>query len=115
MLIATVEWLAVIPAGMILSGRAVAEVDPQGGAELAGALIGGGIVALFTGGLAVVMVFACLIVGIVFFLLGREMQPETQVAPPPLQQAPETTPITKPKLTKETGEDRPPPPIGKKW
>jgi hypothetical protein len=79
-LIGAAEWLAMIPVGLVLSGRALTETVDQGSgtdAELAGATIGAGLVSLVTGGVAIVMTAVCLIGFAVSYLIGREMKPES--------------------------------------
>jgi len=81
-LLGAAEWFAVIPAGMILSGRALSETVSEAGgaqastAEVAGATLGAGFMSFLTGGVAIGMVFLCLLGFLVFFLMGREMKPE---------------------------------------
>ena len=75
-LIGASEWLAMIPIGIVFSGRVAVATGAETGAEAAGAAVGGGLVALFTGGLAVVMALVCLLGFAVSFFAGREMKPE---------------------------------------
>ena len=78
-LLGAAEWLAMIPAGMVLGGKALNETVSQGtgtDAELAGATIGAGLVSVITGGVSVVMALACLLGFMVSYFIGREMKPE---------------------------------------
>jgi hypothetical protein len=76
-LVGAAEWLAMIPAGMALSGRVLSETVGQSeGAEVAGATIGAGLVSLITGGVSIVMAFICLIGFAISYFIGREMRPE---------------------------------------
>jgi hypothetical protein len=78
-LIGALIWLMMIPAGMILAGSAVVETNAVTEAEQAGAVLGGGLFAVLTGGLAVAMIFVCLLTFVIFYFIGREMKPEQQV------------------------------------
>jgi len=78
-LLGAAEWLAMIPVGMVLSGRALTQTVTQGGgtgAELAGATIGAGLVSFITGGVSIAMALVCLIGFAVSYFIGREMRPE---------------------------------------
>ena len=77
-LLGAAEWLAVIPVGMIFSGRAVTETvsSQPSGAEVVGATVAAGLVSFITGGVAVVMAFTCLLGFAVAYFMGREMQPK---------------------------------------
>ena len=62
-LLGAAEWLAMIPVGLVFSGKVLTETVGQGGgtdAELAGATIGAGLISFVTGGVAVVMALFCL-------------------------------------------------------
>lgn len=79
-LIGSAEWLALIPVGMIFSGRAASEAMQSGGgtdAEIAGAALGAGVTSFVTGGVAVVMALVCLVGFAISYFIGREMKPET--------------------------------------
>lgn len=81
-LLGAIEWLAMIPVGVVYSGRSVADVVARGGgtdAELAGATIGAGLVSFVTSGVAVVMALVCLICFAVTFFFVREMKPEVKM------------------------------------
>lgn len=82
-LLGAAEWLAMIPAGMVLSGKAFVETTGGGmgsDAELAGAAIGAGLVTFLTGTVAVAMAIACMIGFAISYLIGREMKPEMTTA-----------------------------------
>jgi len=78
-LLGAAEWLAMIPVGMIFSGRHLSRTVTPGASDaaMAGATIGAGIVSLVTGGVAVAMAVACLVGFAVAYLMGREMKPES--------------------------------------
>jgi len=75
-LIGAAEWLMMIPIGMIIAGNAASEVGADTDAEKAVAMIGGGLMAFLTGGVAVAMALVCLLCFAVTNFLGREMKPE---------------------------------------
>ena len=77
-LLGAAEWLAMIPVGMIFSGKHLSQTVTRGAsdAERAGATIGAGIVSFVTGGVAIAMAIACLVGFAVAYLIGREMKPE---------------------------------------
>jgi hypothetical protein len=81
-LLGAAEWLAVIPAGLVMSGKTFSEtVEQTGGAGAsdagqAGAAMGAGCFSVLTGGFAVVMAIVCLIGFAVSYFMGREMKPE---------------------------------------
>ncbi len=75
-LIGAALWLALIPVGIIYTGSVIGELDPKSDAELVGATLGGGIIGLLTGGVAIGMALVCLIGFAVSYSLGREMKPE---------------------------------------
>jgi predicted RNA-binding Zn-ribbon protein involved in translation (DUF1610 family) len=82
-LLGAAEWLLLIPAGMVMTGRAMTAATAHAGdsaAATAGAALGGGIITVLTGGLAIAMAVVCLIGFAVAYLIGREMKPE-QTAP----------------------------------
>ena len=88
-LLGAAEWLLLIPASMIMAGRAMSTVTEQAGntgAAAAGAALGGGLFAFLSGGLAIVMAVVCLIGFAVAHLIGREMKPEQAV---PTKKCPE--------------------------
>jgi hypothetical protein len=79
-LIGAAEWLALIPVGMVMAAKAVSDTasnSGSSGAELAGAAIGGGLVAFLTGGVAVFMAFTCLVCFALAYFMGKEMKPES--------------------------------------
>lgn len=91
-LIGAAEWLALIPAGVLMSGRALTETVAEPGAaeesaaSLVGATAGAGCFSFITGGVAVVMTLVCLIGFAVAHFTGREMQPEN---PAPTKRCPD--------------------------
>jgi hypothetical protein len=80
-LLGAAEWLAVIPAGLIMGGQAYSEtVEKVGGAGVsdagqAGAAMGAGCFSVLTGGFAVAMAAVCLIGFTISYFMGREMKP----------------------------------------
>lgn len=69
------EWLAMIPVGIIFAGKTVSDAISNGTgstAEMAGASIGGGLLAFITSGFSIGMVVFCLIGYLVTFLATRE-------------------------------------------
>ena len=86
-LLGAAEWLAMIPVGMILSGKALTETVAQAKAEgtdagvaALGATIGAGLASFVTGGVSVVMALMCLLAFAVSYFIGREMKPESATA-----------------------------------
>lgn len=78
-LLGAAEWLAMIPIGIISSGRAVARTVEGGGsadADAAGATMLAGLAALLGSGLAVVMALVCMLGFAISYFIGREMKPE---------------------------------------
>jgi hypothetical protein len=78
-LIGAIEWLAVIPASMIQSGRLVTAMKPQGAGAVIGAGIGAGVVSFFKSGFAAFMAVACLAGFALSYFVGREMRPEPAI------------------------------------
>ena len=78
-LIGAAQWLLLIPAGVIISSRAAMSVGAGSKPELVGATIGAGLISILTGGVALGMAVACLIVFAVVHLLGREMVAEQAI------------------------------------
>lgn len=80
-LIGAAEWLSMIPVGLIFAGKAISETTatPE-------AVIGGGLIALFTGGVSIFMAIVCLIGFAVSYFIGREMKPEASI---PTKKCPE--------------------------
>ena len=76
-LLGAAEWIAVAAAGIVFSGRAVAHAGSGSDAAKAGAAVGGGLVAIVTGGLAIAMAVVCLIVFAIAYFAGREMADRT--------------------------------------
>ena len=82
-LLGAAEWLAMIPVGMIVSGKALTQTVTQGGgtnAEVVGATIGVGLVSFVTGGVSVVMALVCLLAFAVSYFINREMKSESATA-----------------------------------
>lgn len=78
-LLGAAEWLAMIPVGMVFSGKALTQVVTQStgtGAEVAGVTIGAGLISFITGGVSVAMAFVCMLGFAVSYFIGREMKPE---------------------------------------
>jgi hypothetical protein len=77
-LLGAAEWLAMVPIGIVFSGRHLSQSVARGAsdAEMAGATIGAGIVSFVTGGVAIAMALLCLVGFAVAYLMGREMKPE---------------------------------------
>ena len=78
-LLGAAEWLAMIPAGVVISGRAASESVSQSAsssAEAAGATIAAGIFSFITGGIALVMAIICLVGFVITYFIRREMKPE---------------------------------------
>jgi hypothetical protein len=88
-LLGAAEWFAMAIVGLIFSGRAVSSslsaVDPSG-AQTAGAAIGGGLVAMLTGGVSIFMAIVCLVGFAIAFFIGREMRDTTAL---PTKRCPE--------------------------
>lgn len=62
---------------LVFSASAVGSMAPGASeAEQAGAAIGGGLVAMLTGGVSFVMALICLVGFAIAYFMGREMQPE---------------------------------------
>jgi len=78
-LVGAAEWLLVALAGMVMSGRLVADTSSGADSEAAagGAALGGGLFALMAGAMAVGMAVVCLIVFAVAYFAGREMADRT--------------------------------------
>lgn len=70
-LIGAAEWFGMIVVGAIFAGKQVSAVS-----ESAGAVLGGGLIAMMTGGFSIVMVVICLIGFVISRSLGKEMQKE---------------------------------------
>jgi len=88
-LLGAAEWLAMAFVGLIFSGRAVSTSVESGtgsGAETAGAVIGGGLVAALAGGISVFMAVVCLIGFAVSYFIGKEMRDRTSL---PTRKCPE--------------------------
>jgi hypothetical protein len=77
-LVGAAEWLCVIPAGIIAGGRAAASTAAAApsDASKAGAVIGGGLVSVLTGGIAFAAAIFCLVCFVVAYFMTREMKAE---------------------------------------
>lgn len=75
-LLGAAQWLVVIPIGAIMGGQAASSATGASEAEMAGAAIGGGLITIMTGAVAVGMAVVCLIVFAVAHFMGREMAAE---------------------------------------
>lgn len=78
-LLGAAEWFAMIFVGLVIGGRAVsgaAEAAGGSDAAAAGAAIGGGLVAMLTGGFSFAMALVCLVGFTIAHLTGREMKTE---------------------------------------
>ena len=80
-LLGAAEWFAVIPAGFIFASKTAAEATSElsSDAEVAGTVIGAGLVTFLTGGVAFVMMFGCLLGYFITFLMTREMKTEKTI------------------------------------
>lgn len=80
-LIGAAEWMALIPISMIFAGKAVTDVSANAtsDAEVAGATLGGGVLAMLGTGVSMVMIFICLVGFLISHLLGREMKAEEKI------------------------------------
>jgi hypothetical protein len=81
-LLGAAEWLLMILVGFIFAGKTVATVGGVSEAASAGAAIGGGLVAILTGGISVTMAVVCLIGFAVSYSMGKEMRKETLTSTP---------------------------------
>ncbi len=92
-LLGAAEWLMMVLVGIIFSGRSVSSTFGHTGAPsdaaAAGAALGGGIVALLTGGVSIAMAVVCLIGFAVSHSMGKEMRKEEPQAPAPTKKCPE--------------------------
>lgn len=75
-LLGAAEWFVMILAGLVFGARAATSVGTADEAEQAGAAIGGGLVAMLTGGFSFVMALICLAGFAIAYFMGKEMQPE---------------------------------------
>jgi hypothetical protein len=81
-LLGAAEWLTMILVGVIFSSKAVASSGAglQSDAAMAGAAVGGGMIAFLTGGISIFMALVCLVGFAVSYFMGREMKPEQATA-----------------------------------
>lgn len=75
-LIGTVLWLVMIPVSFISGSHALVKFQQAESEGAVAAIIGGGIFAFLTGGVAIGMTVVCLIAFAVSHSLGKEMKPE---------------------------------------
>ncbi len=75
-LIGAAEWLLMIPVSFIFGGRMASSVADSPVVLTTGAIMGGGIFASLTSGVAIAMAVVCLIAFAVSYSLGKEMEPE---------------------------------------
>lgn len=75
-LLGAAEWLLMILVGIIFAGKSAIGAGASSDAAAAGAAIGGGLVAMFTGGISIAMAIVCLIGFAISYSLGREMRTE---------------------------------------
>ena len=78
-LVGALEWLLMIPAGLIFSAKTASDVaaGSTNTAETAGIAIGAGIVSFLTGGIAFVMLVGCLIGYFISNKINVEMKKES--------------------------------------
>jgi hypothetical protein len=92
--------MLMILVGVIYSGRAVSTVASAGdstGAAAAGAAIGGGMIAFFTGGVSLFMIILCLAGFATAHFLGKEMKAEVAA---PTKKCPECAELVQPDARK---------------
>ena len=75
-LIGAVEWLIMIPVSFISGSHALVKFGQAESGGAVAAIIGGGIFAFLTGGVAIGMTVLCLIAFVISHSLGKEMRPE---------------------------------------
>lgn len=73
-LLGATEWILLAIAGVVMSGRSAAAAvsSSSGTAESTGAVLGGGLAAVITGGLSLAMAVLSLLVFLVVYLIGKE-------------------------------------------
>ena len=81
-LLGAAEWLLMILVGVIFVGKMAATSGASSEASAAGAAIGGGLVAILTGGVSIAMALVCLIGFAVSHSMGKEMRKEVVAAVP---------------------------------
>lgn len=81
-LLGAAEWLLMVLVGFIFVGKTVASVGGASEAASAGAVVGGGLVAILTGGISIAMAVVCLIGFAVSYSLGKEMRKESPALTP---------------------------------
>lgn len=75
-LLGAAEWFCMIGVGIIFAGKTVANAVPTSEAASAGTALGGGLVAMLTGGVSLVMAIVCLIGFAISYFMGKEMGKE---------------------------------------
>jgi hypothetical protein len=89
-LLGAAEWLVMAAVGLVFSGKAVSSATEAAGtsntAQHAGAVVGGGIVAMIAGGFSVFMAVVCLIGFVIAYFITREMKDTSGV---PTRKCPE--------------------------
>jgi hypothetical protein len=98
-LLGAAEWLLMVLVGVIFAGKTVANADPSSDAASAGAAIGGGLVAMLTGGISIAMAVVCLIGFAVSYSMGKEMRKEV-AAPTPTKKCPACAELVQPEAAK---------------
>jgi len=87
-LLGAAEWLLMILVGVIFVGKMAASTGAPSEAATAGAVVGGGLVAILTGGVSIVMAVICLIGFAISHSLGKEMRKEEPLASGPTKKCP---------------------------
>nr|CAS02567.1 putative integron gene cassette protein [uncultured bacterium] len=86
-LLGAAEWLLMVLVGIIFAGKQVAAAGGTSEAASAGAAVGGGLVAMITGGISIAMAVVCLIGFAISYSMGKEMRKEIP-APTPTKKVP---------------------------
>lgn len=81
-LLGAAEWLLMILVGVIFVGKMTATSGTSPEAAVTGAAVGGGLVAILTGGVSIAMALVCLIGFAVSHSMGKEMRNEVADAVP---------------------------------
>lgn len=77
-LLGAAEWLAMLPIGFILGGRAASTADTSTEAGATGAALGAGLITTLTGGVAIAMALFCLLGFAITYFMRREMKPDEE-------------------------------------
>lgn len=93
------EWLLMVLVGIIFAGKTIADADPTSDAASAGAAVGGGLVAMLTGGISIAMAVVCLIGFAISYSMGKEMRTEIP-APTPTKKCPSCAELVQPEAVK---------------